>query len=192
MKSLSNTISGRRNLRKDFACQCFHMKLLWMYSLCNFAICSMRFHVQHVYLHSIWNTKTLKCTFGITAIHWGPVNSESNAANSACLFPPSGILRSRQARRNCAIDKCFQSLPSGNSFSSLRIRFPLIDVLFDLVNISMTVSWLSSSKSIWSVPILEGSCHSRVCLSSGCARSMHRYALPSAGSVPTASADTQT
>ena len=68
MKSLSNTISGRRNLRKDFACQCFHMKLLWMYSLCNFAICSMPFHVQHVYLHSIWNTKVLKCTFGITAI----------------------------------------------------------------------------------------------------------------------------
>ena len=68
MKSLSNTISGLRNLRKDFACQCFHMKLLWMYSLCNFAICSMPFHVQHVYLHSIWNTKVLKCTFGMSAI----------------------------------------------------------------------------------------------------------------------------
>ena len=68
MESLTNTISGRRNPRKDFTCQCFHMKLLWMYSLCNFAICSMRFHVQHVYLHSICNTKILKCTFGITAI----------------------------------------------------------------------------------------------------------------------------
>ena len=68
MESLSNTISSRRNLRKDFTCQCFHMKLLWMYSLCNFAICSMPFHVQHVYLHSIWNTKKLKYTFGITAI----------------------------------------------------------------------------------------------------------------------------
>ena len=68
MESLSNTISSRRNPRKDFTYQCFHMKLLWMYSLSNFAICSMPFHVQHVYLHSIWNTKVLKCTFGITAI----------------------------------------------------------------------------------------------------------------------------
>ena len=68
MESLSNTISSRRNPRKDFTYQCFRMKLLWMYSLSNFAICSMPFHVQHVYLHSIWNTKVLKCTFGITAI----------------------------------------------------------------------------------------------------------------------------